>query len=327
MICVHDSKTPHPNPRTRMPVALACMALLLTGCASVGHTRPGAVTAMTPAGFRVHNSATGQTIPFSALVAEASRADVVFLGEQHDDPETHFAEFALLDGIGHQRPKVVLSLEMFERDVQPVIDAYLDGRMSEADFLAKSRPWPRYATDYRPLVMLARTRGWPVVASNVPRSIASAVSRAGLSALDTLPPSARVNVAREISCPHDRYFERFAEEMKGHGGVAPVSATDTAPSASVMTQRFYEAQCIKDETMAESVAAALGRAGEGAIVVHFDGAFHSDFGLGTVARTKRRVPNAKLVVISAIAVPEPASATVAEFAARGNFILFTRSPK
>ena len=123
-------------------------------------------------------------------------ADVVFVGEQHDDPETHFAEFALLEGIGRQRHRVVLSLEMFERDVQPMLDDYLAGRMSEADFLAKSRPWDRYATDYRALVMLARARGWPVIASNVPRPIASAVSRKGLAALDTLPPTSRAWAAR-----------------------------------------------------------------------------------------------------------------------------------
>src|SRR5205823_13287665 len=131
--------------------------------------------------------------------------------------------------IGRSRPKVVLSLEMFERDVQPVLDDYLAGRIPESEFLARSRPWDRYATDYRALVQLARARGWPVLAANVPRPIASAVSRKGLAALDTLPAASRAWVAREISCPHDAYFDRFAESMKTHSaGGGPATATDTA---------------------------------------------------------------------------------------------------
>jgi uncharacterized iron-regulated protein len=161
------------------------------------------------------------------------------------------------------------------------------------------------------------------VASNVPRTIASAVSRGGLAALDTLPAASRSNVAREISCPHDAYYERFAEEMKGHGGVNPPSAPDT----TVNTERFYEAQCIKDETMAESIAQALARAGPGAIVVHFTGAFHSDYGQGTVARAQRRAPGVKRLVISAMPVTEPATAAAGEFAARGGFIVLTRTGK
>jgi uncharacterized iron-regulated protein len=259
------------------------------------------------------------------MVTAVARADVVFFGEQHDDPETHFAEFALLEGIARIRPRVVVSLEMFERDVQPLLDAYLDGRMSEADFLAQSRPWERYATDYRGLVLLARARGWPVVAANVPRTIASAVSRKGLAALDTLPLSSRVFAARDLSCPHDDYFDRFADEMRAHGGTGPASAANTA-EMRLMTERFYEAQCVKDETMGESIAQALRTAGPGAIVVHFNGAFHTDFGFGTTARARRRMPDAATVIITAMPVATPEYAPAVD-AARAEFVVFTKKPR
>ena len=110
--------------------------------------------------FRVVEAATGNTVSFASVVARAAQSDVVYFGEQHDDPETHFLEFALLDGMGRRRDQVVLSLEMFERDVQPELDRYLAGAVSESTFLATSRPWPRYSTDYRSMVQLARVRGW-----------------------------------------------------------------------------------------------------------------------------------------------------------------------
>jgi uncharacterized iron-regulated protein len=277
---------------------------------------------MQSSAFRVHESSANRSVSFNDLISTAAKADIVFFGEQHDDPETHFAEFALLEGIGRVRPRVVVSLEMFERDVQPLVDDYLADRISEAEFLAKSRPWDRYATDYRGLVQLARARGWPVIASNIPRPLASAIGRKGLAALDTLTPAQRTWAASQLSCPKDKYYENFAETMKGHGG--PSTAADSA-AARTITDRFYEAQCAKDETMGESIARALA-ASPGAIVVHYNGSFHSDFGLGTAERAKRRAANAKTVVITAVPVGSPASASATEHTTRADYVIFTKRP-
>lgn len=129
---------------------------------------------------RVFDSATGQFTDFESMVAVLSKADVVFVGEQHDDPNTHRLERALLEGLARRRGDIILSLEMFERDVQGRLDQLRAGTLPEAEFLASSRPWPRYATDYKPLVDLALERKWPVIAANIPRPIASEISKAGL---------------------------------------------------------------------------------------------------------------------------------------------------
>ncbi len=275
---------------------------------------------------RIYSSSGREDVSFATMMARASRADVVFLGEQHDDPGTHRAELSVLAALGNGARPVVLSLEMFERDVQGVLDDYLAGRISESDFLTRSRPWERYTTDYRAMVELARARGWAVVASNVPRRLASAVSRKGLAVLDTMSAGDRALVARDISCPRDAYYTNFAEQMKGHSaGEGPASAADSA-AMRAMTDRFYEAQCIKDETMAESIVAALARAGDGAVVFHVDGAFHSDYGLGTAARVVRRRPGVARTILSAIPVDSLDRANPATDAARGDFILYTLKP-
>jgi uncharacterized iron-regulated protein len=281
----------------------------------------------------VIEASTGSPVSFQDVVARAAMADVVFFGEQHDDPETHFAEFALLEGIGRQRRSLILSLEMFERDVQPLLDDYLAGRMSEAEFLAGSRPWDRYATDYRGLVMLARARGWKVIAANVPRPIASAVSRRGLSALDTLSTASRAWAAASFSCPNDAYYARFAQAMSGHSaGGGPPTANDAAAMVA-MTQRFYEAQCVKDETMAESIVRAL-RATQypsssvpevDGLVVHFNGAFHSDYGQGTAQRVSRRVPGVRRLIITAVPVADPWMASMGDHTGRADYVIFTRA--
>ncbi|MCC6774021.1 MAG: ChaN family lipoprotein [Gemmatimonadaceae bacterium] len=301
------------------------ITLTLTGAACARSIPPDLAPAPR-AESRFYDSATGRDVTFDAMIRAASRSDVVFFGEQHDDPGTHRMELAVLAALGNGSRPIVLSLEMFERDVQGVLDDDRAGRIAESDFLSRARPWDRYTTDYRALVELARARGWPVIAANAPRRLASAVSRSGLAGIEGLPVSERPLAARDISCPRDAYYDKFAEQMQGHSaGGGPASATDSAAMRK-MTDRFYEAQCVKDETMAESIVAALGAAGKGALVLHVDGAFHSDFGLGTVARVVRRRPGIATTVLSAVPVDAVDRATPAEFKDRGDFVILTRKP-
>lgn len=299
---------------------IVILSAAVAACAPRSHVSTAPISVP---GVRSVDASSGTDIAFNELVRRVTTADVVFVGEQHDDPETHRVEFGILDAIGRTGRPVVLSLEMFERDVQPLLNEYLAGRLSETDFLARSRPWDRYVTDYRPMVELAKANGWAVIASNVPRPMASAVGRKALAALDTLTSAERAWAARDIQCPDDAYKTRFMQTMRGHGpGGAPPAAGDTLPTA--VATRFYLAQCIKDETMAESIVEAHQRAPGNAIVVHFDGAFHSDYHLGTVSRVKRRAPDAKLVVITAVPVTDPSAATLADHKDRADYIIFTK---
>ena len=76
--------------------------------------------------------------------------------------------------------------------------------------------------------------------------------------------------------------------------------------------RAFQSQCAKDETMAESVAARLD---PGLTVVHFNGVFHSDEGMGAVEGLKRRRPGLDPMVVSITkgASPEPAKRALGDF--------------
>ena len=279
---------------------------------------------------RVYDSGQKRFSDFEAMLAELARADVVLVGEQHDDPDTHRLERAILEGLARRRSSIVVALEMFERDVQGQLDDYLAGRLAEGDFLKASRPWPRYASDYRPLVEFARAHHWPVIAGNTPRRYASQVAKGGLGALDSLPAGERTFIARQIQCPFDDYFKRFAESMAEHPGATGGPGGQSKPSESeqrAMIERFYFAQCIKDETMAESVAKLYG---EGIqfrpLTVHFNGAFHSDYRLGTAARLKQRLPKASTRIVSIVPVDDLDTLRPDEYRKRGDFVVFTLKP-
>lgn len=277
----------------------------------------GIATRWTP--HRVYDADHKRWSDLESLAAEAVRHDVVFFGEQHDDPGTHDMQRALLEAISRRRP-VVLSLEMFERDVQPLLDGYLAGRLPEDSLLAAARPWPRYGTDYRPAVEWARSHGWPVIAANVPRPIASAVSRHGLAVLDTLGDR-RVFVAAEIACPRNDYYRKFAKTMEGH------VPGDTEAAKAAALERYYQSQCVKDETMAESIVRGRANAGPTPLIVHLNGAFHSNYGLGTAERVERRLPDVELLVITAIPVVDLDGIKPSrEERRQGEWLLYTLRP-
>jgi uncharacterized iron-regulated protein len=255
------------------------------------------------------------------MIADVAKADVVFVGEQHDDPNTHRLEAAILDGLRRRGVIVTLSLEMFERDTQAGVDSYLSGGITEAEFLAGSRPWPRYATDYRPLVELAKSQGWPVIAANVPRLFASSVAKTGLTALDRLTPTERSWVAANIQCPKDAYFDRFAATMSGHDGPGAAKASPDEQRAT--TERYYLSQCVKDETMAEAIAVGFDQHNQ-KLIVHVDGAFHSDFAQGTAERVRRRLSGRRVAVVSVLPVKDlDALAPGGEDLKRADYLVYT----
>ncbi len=279
---------------------------------------------------------------FEVMVADLAGADVVFVGEQHDDPNTHRLELALLEGLRRRGARPVVSFEMFERDVQPVLAKYLAGAVTEEQMVRDARPWPRYATDYRPLLELARSEGWTVVAANVPRRLASEVAKSGWEALERLSPEDRALAARDLQCPRDAYFTRFTAAMSDHDAPtqqppdgAAASATETAApaapddpaarAADSRAERYYWSQCVKDETMAESIAsAALARPTGAGPLVHFNGAFHSDFGQGTAERTRRRLPGLRVALVTILPAADlDAVAPAADDLTRADYLVYT----
>ncbi|MSO50672.1 MAG: ABC transporter permease [Acidobacteria bacterium] len=265
---------------------------------------------------RVFDSARGQFSDFESMMVALAKADIVFVGEQHDDPHTHRLERAILEGLARRRGDVIVSLEMFERDVQSRLDQFRLGQLAEADFLAASRPWPRYATDYKPLVDFAVAHEWPVIAANIPRPFASEISKAGLDLLAGKPALEKAWFAADWQCPtDDEYYRRFKEVMGTHAGAAEVD-------------RFYASQCLKDETMAESIAlgwsaAAAAKPGTRPLVVHYNGAFHSDYGLGTASRVRRRLPAAHTVGVSVVPIANLDAIVHGAHEKKGDFIVFT----
>lgn len=240
--------------------------------------------------YRIVKSKNGKDISIHTLAKELKKYDVIFVGEEHGNATIHSFQKELLPLIDIPKKKLILSFEMWERDTQEIVDAFLADRIDESSFISESRAWDNYQDSYRPLLLYGKKHKLPVIAANVPRSFAGRVSRGGLAALNELPPEEKRFIASTIHCPDDAYKTAFYGTMQRMGG-------HLFDSESL--QRYYEAQCIKDDTMAESIVIALDYHKK-ARLIHFNGDFHSNSFQGTVSRLQSALPKLKIAVISPI---------------------------
>lgn len=234
-----------------------------------------------------------EAVTLDAMLDAAARKEVVFLGETHLDETTHELELAVYEGlIERTQGKVVLALEMFERDDQPALDAYVAGKITEAEFRKQTQVWGNYRTGYRQLIETAKRHGLPVVGSNAPVSLRRKVGMGGRKALDALPPEERKLLPAELHDNTDAYWERVARAVRGHMMVRP------DPEA-----RVTSAQCLWDNSMGDACVRALERH-PGHVVLHINGAFHTQFRDGTVHQMLLRRPDTQYALLEAVPADE-----------------------
>jgi uncharacterized iron-regulated protein len=253
---------------------------------------------------------TGIETDLDSLVERLAGYDVVFVGENHGNPVFHRFERDVLDALTTREPKTAVAFEMFERDVQGLLDGYLAGKIEESEFLAGSRPWPSYRTDYRPLIEICRERNLPAIAGNVPRRLASRIARGGIEAMDAFDEDERRWSARELVVLDDEYRDRFLAAMGGMGH-----------AGGSMVAKIYAAQCLKDDTMAESIADHLDAHPETRRVIHYNGSFHSNYGLGAAQKLRALKPGLTIATVACIASDNPKAIDLVDVDDAGTFLV------
>jgi uncharacterized iron-regulated protein len=263
--------------------------------------------------FRVFDGK-GNPATIDQIVKAVGENDAVFLGELHDDAVGHAIEFEIFSRTlaeYSQKRKVALSLEMFERDVQTILDEYVTGLISEQHFLLSSRPWGNYKTDYRPLVELAKEKKLDVIAANAPRRYVNMVSRNGRDSLNGLSKEARNWLA---PLPYGEPSDTYAKKFKALMG--------TTPEAQMGIDKILASQALWDATMSNSVANYLKR-NKGSLVIHLNGGFHTESHLGTVEHLLKYRPKTKVLVITIRSEDDFDSFDITKHAGIGDFVILT----
>jgi uncharacterized iron-regulated protein len=241
-------------------------------------------------------TADGKPVTYGKMVKVLAAADVVLFGESHNDPIAHWLELQVAkDLLRAKGQKLVLGAEMFERDVQPILASYVTvcDSTTEEVFAARTRPWPNYATDYRPLVELARANRLRFIGTNAPRPFARQVAKDGLESLAGLPEAEKawlmpLPLRVDMQRPAYQKMRTLFSADAGHGG---------GGAASIGLDRMINAQALKDATMAHFIASGRG---SGELFLHFNGSFHSDNHSGICEYLLQEAPTTKLLTISTV---------------------------
>lgn len=287
------------------------------------------------------NTAGNKVVTLEQAADDLATYDVVFFGELHAHSGNHLSQMRLFQALYDRNPVITLSLEQFERDVQPIVDQYMAGEIGEKVLEEDGRGWPNYKSSYRPLMEFAKEHGLPVIASEAPKDAVVCVGRKGPEIIDEIPMPDRSWLAAELHVEEGPYMDKykaFIAQSSTHGGSSEKAGKSDDEQEAVamdpkmaeimeaMTMKSFSAQVLRDDTMAESIAMHLG-ANPGRKVMHMNGAFHSASHLGTVERLKMRMPELKIAVINPVAVQNTAApGWTAEDAATGDYLLLVQAP-
>jgi uncharacterized iron-regulated protein len=210
-----------------------------------------------------------RSVAEAELAARVGAADVVLVGEIHDNPDHHGLEARLLRAFAVQHPALAVVFEMLEVGMQPTIDATLRAHPGDADALGRavdwaSSGWPPWSM-YRPVFEAAETANAAILAGGIDRHVAMRVAREGPAAFD---PALDAAFRLHDAPPAEEQAALRREMAESHCGMLPEEMLDSM----TLVQRTRDA--LLASRLHEAIAS-----GRGALLVAGNGHIRRDRGV------------------------------------------------
>ncbi len=174
---------------------------------------------------------------------------IILIGEEHEDPSHHKFQLELIKRLHQQFPKLVIGVEMVQRPFQRELDDFINGKVSEESFLKAIEYFDRWGYDwrlYRDIFLWARGNKVKMLALDLPKELVSKVHNQGLQALTQKETKELPETDFHFPSGYKRYLENVYSQHKfGENGSS--------------FERFYQAQVLRDEAMAETLAEFLSK--------------------------------------------------------------------
>jgi uncharacterized iron-regulated protein len=249
----------------------AFFALFATGCVAQTVSADACVTP-----GKWYDPRTGAVVSTPQVLNRTKDLDVVLLGETHTANDHHRWQLQVMSQLYATTPGLVLGFEAFPRRVQPVLDQWVSGELSEAEFLKRSEwetVWKFDAELYLPLFHFARINHIPMVALNVDRSFINKVSKQGWQAI---PPKDRLGLGERAE-PSEDYLNMLGQIYAQHD-----DGKDRQNQPNLSDPKFsgfVDVQVTWDLAMAEAIRDAL-KAENATKMVAIIGRGHLEFNYG-----------------------------------------------
>jgi len=216
---------------------------------------------------------TGQSIDREGLFRDlVAKTTVVLLGESHTDVDHHYWQLHTLAALHGRGGNIVIGFEAFPRRLQPVLDDWVAGKLTDEAFLKASewrQVWGYDAALYMPLFQFARLNRIPMIALNVERKLVSQVGQQGWTGVSiseregvTDPAPASPAYQRELARVYvmkKTMASDAADRLPSSQAPSPPEPDEAALEEAVKQpefKHFVEAQLTWDRAMAEALAGA-----------------------------------------------------------------------
>ncbi|OAB56503.1 hypothetical protein AY599_26625 [Leptolyngbya valderiana BDU 20041] len=241
---------------------------------------------------RIWEPATGAFVTAEQVATRLAAADVVLLGEKHDNPDHHRLQAWAVSAMAAAGRRPEVAFEMIPRDRAAALAAYLEAGGDAAGLGAAvgwaEGGWPDWSL-YRPIAEAALAAGLPLGASDLPRAKRRQVAEEGAAAL---PESMRTLWALDRPWTAEMRDGLLQELSAAHCDVAPPQAF----------AGMAEVQRARDAAMADALLAALGRPTDGAVLIAGKGHTRPDRGVPWFLR--QRAPDLAHLAIAYVEVRE-----------------------
>lgn len=221
----------------------------------------------------------GEKIHFQQLSDDLQGARVIFIGESHDQVEHHQIQAKVIKDLLARGKEVAIGMEMFEKSQQPILDKWSNGALTEEEFLKEVQWEKTWSMDYRlykPILDEAKNHRLKLIALNVQRDLVRKVAQNGI---EKLPPEDKAKLP-EIDLTDKEHLAYIKSIYRDHKG-----------GSAEKFKHFYQAQCLWDDGMADTLSQFLKSAeGTRKMVVVIVGGGHIVFDFGIPKRFYRRTP-------------------------------------
>ena len=249
---------------------------------------------VTEKNYKIYSVKQAKEVGINDIIEDMKNNDVLFYGEEHNDSVTHYLENKIFESLFQKyQSNMALSMEMFERDVQPIMNEYLTSEIREKNFKKDARAWSNYR-DYRPMVEFCKTNKLDVVCANAAGRYSNLAGRKGQKALMALPLESKKFFA---PLPYDTASGKYYNKLMGLSHDPNDTAKKAAPVMGMGGFNLVMAQSLWDATMAYSISEYL-KLHKGKKVFQVNGRFHSDEGFAIATQLKKYNPKVKLLIIS-----------------------------
>jgi uncharacterized iron-regulated protein len=182
------------------------------------------------------------------LLDQLANEHVVLLGETHNCSDDHRWQLVMLTALHQLHPNLAIGFEMFPRRIQPVLDRWVAGQLSETEFMRQAewgKVWDYDPEFYLPLFRFARQYHLSMLALNVEHDLVNQVRNAGW---DAVPVSRREGVGRPAAP-----LPAYQAELQAIFDLHPAMQGGRHDQAAQFAH-FVEAQTLWDRAMAEGIA-------------------------------------------------------------------------